>query len=107
MYFIFYYMILTKKSIFELMFFTSVLYSFWDGALFFCFDKGNYHIPILMYDTFVVGGIGVGLAAYIFYNFYNILKQHILALSILYILSMIAFLKSSYEYNTSSKKTEN
>lgn len=101
MYFIYHYTIVSKKSIIEIALFTSLLYALWDAAIFLCFDKANYHIPILMYDTFVVGGLGVGFAAYILYNFYDVLKQYIPALSILYILSMIAFLKYAYEYNSS------
>ena len=96
--FIYYYMILPKKGYFEIFLFVSTLYAAWDAALYLCFDKGDKYPGVLAYDTFVVGGVGLTLAAYLFYNFYDILRAYLPLLVVAYFASMGWFLYDTYLY---------
>ena len=71
----------------------------WDIALFSLFDKATHHIPVLLYDIFVVAGVGFAISHYLIYNYNNILKKHIPLLFILYLLTMGNFLYDCYMYN--------
>jgi hypothetical protein len=59
-----------------------------------------YHLPVLLYDMFIVGGVGLSLAYYITTNYYQVLKNYTPLLIVLYFLSMILFLYKAYLYNT-------
>jgi hypothetical protein len=99
-FFMYYYLISPiKKGYIEGFIFTSMLCAFWDACVLFCFDKGTKHLPVLLFDIFIVGGIGMIISQYIFYNYYNILKNYIPLLFILYILSMLLFFYECYKYN--------
>lgn len=97
--FFYYYMIISKKSYIEQFIFASILYILWDAALFLLFDKAVPWFPVLAYDTFVVGGVGLTLASYIVNTYYSTLKNYSFTLSILYLTSMAAFLRTCYLYN--------
>jgi len=90
---------LQKKNIFEGYLFVAFLTIMWDIALFSCFDKAVNHLPVLLYDIFIVGAGGMLISQYIIYNYYDILKKNIPLLFILYLLSMIWFFYSWYKYN--------
>ena len=99
-YFIYFYIIQPNKSYLEGFIFISILFGICDiGVLFSLFEKATYHLPILLYDTFIVGGLCTILSQYIFYNYYNILKKYISLLLIIYILLMLRFFYECYKYN--------
>ncbi len=99
-FFLYYYLIVPiKKSYIEGFIFTFVLYAIWDVCLFSCFDKAAKHLPILFFDAFFAGGTCMIISQYIFYNYYNILKNYIPLLFILYILSTLWFFYECYKYN--------
>ena len=97
--FIYYYIIREHKSLLEGYFFTSFLYALWDASLFTLFDKGVHHLPVLLYDTFIVGGLAMGVSQYIIYNYYTILKKHIPLLSVFYVSTMAYCFYKCYKYN--------
>jgi hypothetical protein len=99
LYVIYYYIIKNKKSYFEGFLFTSFIYGMWDICLFSCFDKAVKYLPLLCYDTFVVGGIKMVITQYLLYNYYDILKKYIWLLFIFYILTMLLFFYVCYRYN--------
>jgi len=98
--FYYYYIVIPKKSLTESVVFGVCLYGAWDLAIFSCFDKAMYHLPVLAYDTIIVGGAGLSLAYYITTNYYQVLKNYTPLLIVLYFLSMILFLYKAYIYNT-------
>lgn len=98
-YFIYYYIILPKKTILEGFLFTSFVALFWDSCLFSLFDKGTQYYPLLLYDTFVVVGVCMVISQYMLYNYYVILKKYIPLLIVFYILTMVWFFYECYKYN--------
>jgi len=96
---VYYYIIQNKKSIISGFIFTSILYLMWDVCLFFMFDKAVKYWPLLLYDTFVVGGGCMAISQYILYNYYPILKNYIGVLFVLYLLTMAWTLYDCYLYN--------
>ena len=92
-------MIIPKKSMIEGFIFTSINYANWDVCLFSCFDKGVYHWPVQIYDILVVGGVCMVISQYIIYNYYNILKNNIPILFIIYLITMFLFFYKWYKYN--------
>ena len=97
--FLYYYIIREHKSIKEGFLFTTALNALWDCGLFSLFDKAVKHVSALLYDTIIVGGVGMVIAQYIFYNYYNIIKKHIPLLSILYLITMLMCGYTCYKYN--------
>lgn len=98
--FFYYYIIFPKRSFIEGFLFVSVVYGVADiGILFSLFDKAVKHIDVLLYDTFIVGGLCIVLSKYILYNYYTVLQDYIPLLFILYISSALWFLYESYKYN--------
>jgi peptidoglycan/LPS O-acetylase OafA/YrhL len=95
----YYYLVTIKKSYIESFFIVSFIYSFWDVCLFSMFDKGVNHWPVQLFDIFVVGGFAIILTQYIFYNYYDILKDYLLLLFIFYLLTMLLFFYRCYTYN--------
>ena len=73
-------------------------------AIYLSFDKAPKYISVLLYDTFVVGGIGMLAAMFIFNNYYSILKSYIVPLCILTIASMAWFQYQCYKYNPDLSK---
>jgi hypothetical protein len=98
--FYYYYIVIPKKSLTESVVFGVILYGAWDFAIYSCFNKATYHLPVLLYDMFIVGGVGLSLAYYITTNYYQVLKNYTPLLIVLYFLSMILFLYKAYLYNT-------
>ena len=96
---LYYYIIMPKKSIIEGFIFASFLYLMWDSCLFSLFDKALKYYPLLLYDTFIVGGLCMVISQYILYNYYDILKKYIPLLVIFYILTMVWFFYEVYKYN--------
>ena len=97
--FLYYYMILLKKSLLESFIFISILYAFWDVCYIISFNLQFTQLPVLMYDILVVGGICMVISQYILYNYYNIIKNYIAVLFILYLLTMVLFFYYGYTYN--------
>jgi len=97
---IYYYIIKENKSLLEGFLFVSFLVAIWDMCLFSCFDKATSHLPVLLYDIFIVGGFGTIISQYLFYNYYNTLKKNIWLLFIFYILTMLLFFYVCYRYNS-------
>jgi hypothetical protein len=87
------------KSIIEGYIYYLFCSAFWDGALFSLFDKAVPHLPVILYDILIVGAGGMAISQYILYNYYNILKNYIPLLFILYLLTMMWFFYVSYKYN--------
>ena len=98
-YFCYYYIIFPKKSILEGFIFISFITALWDICLFSLFDKALKYYPLLLYDTFIVGGLCMVISQYILYNYYDILKKYIPLLFIFYILTMAWFFYEVYKYN--------
>ena len=98
-YFLYYYIILPKKSYFEGFIFMCIIYLMWDVSVFFMSDKGSYYVPLLLYDAIIVGGVCMLISHYFFNNYYDILKNNILILFILYLLTMIWSFYECYRYN--------
>lgn len=98
--FFYYYIVIPKKSLTESVIFSVILYGAWDCAIYMCFNKATYHLPVLLYDMFIVGGVGLSLAYYITTKYYQVLKNYTPLLIVLYFLSMILFLYKAYLYNT-------
>lgn len=96
---LYYYLIILKKGYIESFLLVIILYAMWDWCLFFMFDKGVYHWPVQLFDIFVVGGFSIALTQYIFYNYYDILKDYLLLLFIFYLLTMLLFFYENYKYN--------
>jgi hypothetical protein len=97
--FVYYYIILPKKSLLHGFIFVSVLFMYWDINYLISFDKGVSHLPVLIYDTFVVGGLCMVISQYTLYNYYNILKNCIPLLFILYLLIHLFGFYIGYKYN--------
>ncbi len=97
--FLYYYIIREHKSILEGFLFICALYALWDTSLYSLFDKGPHHLPVLLYDTLIVGGLAMIITQYTLYNYYTILKKYIPLLSILYLLTMSACIYKCYKYN--------
>ena len=97
--FIYYYTIRQHKSLLQGLIYMLPLYLSWDLCLYTSFDKGTHHVPVLLYDVFVVGGVGFAISRYLIYKYYNILKKHIPLLSVLYLLTMGYFFYVNYKYN--------
>jgi len=98
-YFIYYYIILTKKSLLEGFLFSSFIALMWDACIFCLFDKGVKYYPLLLYDTFIVVGVCMVISQYILYNYYDVLKKYIPLLFVFYISTMIWFFYKFYKYN--------
>jgi len=98
-YFIYYYIILTKKSLLEGFLFSSFTAFMWDACIFCLFDKGVKYYPLLLYDTFIVVGVCMVISQYILYNYYDVLKKYIPLLFVFYISTMIWFFYKFYKYN--------
>jgi hypothetical protein len=97
--FFYYYIIIPKKTVLEGFIFGTIITAIWDGCLFLMFDKGVSHSAVLLYDTFIVGGLAFAIPQYIIYNYYDILKKYIFVLFVLYLLSLVLFFYSGYKYN--------
>jgi hypothetical protein len=93
------YIILPKKGYIEGFLFLCMFWAIWDGSYLFSFDKALTHINVLLFDIFIVGGICIVLTQYIFYNYYDILKDYLLLLFIFYLLTMLLFFYENYNYN--------
>ena len=102
--FLYRYIIFPKKTYIEGFIFISIAYLFWEMAIYLSFDKAPKYISVLLYDTFVVGGIGMLAAMFIFNNYYSILKSYIVPLCILTIASMAWFQYQCYKYNPDLSK---
>ena len=99
-YFFYYFIIQPKKSLLEGFFFASITYLIADGNFFWGFDAAVPHLPILLYDSFVVGGVCMLLSQYLMTNFYTTTLQHYtVPLFVLYVASMALFFYSIYLYN--------
>jgi hypothetical protein len=75
------------------------IYVMWDFAYYIMFDKALKHLPVLLYDIFVVGGLCLVLTQFIFNKFYKILEKNIPILVLLYFINMFLFLYVCYKYN--------
>ena len=99
-YFLYYWIIIDKRTYLESVIFIIVLYAAWDGGLYCMFEiREKMDIFILFYDTLIVGGVGMFISMYIFNNYFNILKNHIPVLVALYLFTMACFYYKSYKYN--------
>lgn len=97
--FAYYYIIIPKKSLIEGFIFFSFLFMYWDINYLISFDKGVHHIPVILYDIFITGGLCMVISQYILYNYYDILKKYIPVLFIIYLLTMFLGVYECYKYN--------
>jgi hypothetical protein len=79
--------------------FIVLLYGMWDFAYYIMFDKALKHLPVLLYDIFIVGGLCLVLTQFIFNKFYKILEKNIPILVLLYFINMFLFFYVCYKYN--------
>jgi hypothetical protein len=79
--------------------FVVLLCVMWDFAYYIMFDKALKHLPILLYDIFIVGGLCLVLTQFIFNKYYKILEKNIPMLVLLYFVTMFLFLYVCYKYN--------
>ena len=97
--FIYYYIIRSRKYLLEGLIFVIILFAMWDLNYLISFDQGVNHLPVILYDIFVVGGLCMAMTQYILYNYYYIFKNYIGILFILYILILLTFFYVGYTYN--------
>jgi hypothetical protein len=97
--YLYYCIVLQKKTLFEGYLLIVILTSMWDVGLFSLFDKAVNHSYVLLYDTFIVGGVGMLISQYIIYNYYDILKNYTPLLFIIYLITMFLFFYKWYKYN--------
>lgn len=71
----------------------------WDLCLFVLFDKATPHLLLLLYDTFIVAGTNIIISQYIFYNYYNFLKNNLILLFLFFLITFCLFYYSFYKYN--------
>jgi hypothetical protein len=98
---IFYYFLrekLYKINLYSFLFIV-LMYTFWDFGYYIMFDKALKHLPVLLYDIFIVGGLSLVLTQFIFNKFYKILEKNIPILGLLYVTAMFSFLYVSFKYN--------
>ena len=69
--FLYRYVILTKMKYFEAFLFISMLYVMWDICYVVSFNNVLDKLPVLAYDTFVVGGLGLVATIYIMNQYKN------------------------------------
>jgi len=84
--------------------FIVLIYGIWDFAYYVMFDKALKHLPILLYDMFIVGGLCLVLTQFVFNKFYKILEKNIPILGLLYVTAMFSFLYVCYRYNPDLSK---
>jgi hypothetical protein len=75
------------------------VYAFWDFAYYVMFDKSLKHLPVILYDIFIVGGLCLVLTQFVFNKFYKILEKNIPILILLYFVTMFLFFYVCYKYN--------
>jgi len=75
------------------------IYVMWDFAYYIMFDKALKHLPLILYDIFIVGGLCLVLTQFIFSKYYKILEKNIPILVLLYFVTMFLFLYVCYKYN--------
>jgi hypothetical protein len=75
------------------------LCAMWDFGYYIMFDKALKHLPVLLYDIFIVGGLCLVLTQFIFNKYYKILEKNIPILGLLYVTAMFTFLYACYKYN--------
>ena len=74
-------------------------YSFWDLGYYLMFDKALKHLPVILYDIFIVGGLCLVLTQFIFNKYYKILEKNIPMVVLLYFVTMFLFFYVCYKYN--------
>jgi hypothetical protein len=89
---------LYKINLYSFLFIIFV-YTFWDFAYYVMFDKALKHLPVILYDIFIVGGLCLILTQFIFNKFYKILEKNIPILVLFYFGTMFLFLYVCYKYN--------
>jgi hypothetical protein len=75
------------------------VYAAWDFSYYTMFDKAQKHLPVLLYDTILVGGLCLLLTQFIFNKYYKILEKNIPILVLLYFVTMFLFFYVCYKYN--------
>jgi len=97
--FLYYFVIIQKKSLvygFTIIVFLAFI---WDLALFTMFDFSPVYLITLLYDMFIVCGCVMLLSHYLYNNYYNVLKKFLPLLFVTYFLSMGWFFYKCYLYN--------
>ena len=89
---------LYKINLYSFLFIIFV-YAFWDFAYYVMFDKALKHLPVILYDIFIVGGLCLILTQFIFNKFYKILEKNIPILVLFYFGTMFLFFYVCYKYN--------
>lgn len=89
---------LYKINLYSFLFIIFV-YAFWDFAYYVMFDKVLKHLPVILYDILIVGGLCLILTQFVFNKFYKVLEKNIPILVLLYVTSMFSFLYVCYKYN--------
>ena len=89
---------LYKFNLYSFLFIIFV-YGMWDFAYYIMFDKVLKHLPVILYDILIVGGLCLLLTQFIFNKYYKILEKNIPILVLLYFVTMFLFLYVCYKYN--------
>ena len=96
----YYYIIKENKSLLEGFLFGCLLITLCNINLFACsFDKVITHLPIIIYDILILGGLSMVMSQYLIYNYYELLEKNIIILIIFFILCVCWFLYYCYLYN--------
>jgi len=75
------------------------IWTTWDFAYYIAFEKATKHLPIFLYDIFIVGGLCLVLTQFIFNKYYKILEKNIPILILFYFGTMFLFFYVCYKYN--------
>ena len=89
---------LYEVNLFSIIFIISI-WTTWDFGYYIMFEKATKHLPVLLYDIFIVGGLCLVLTQFIFNKYYKILEKNIPILGLLYFVAMFLFLYTCYKYN--------
>jgi hypothetical protein len=79
--------------------FGSITFFIADINIFALFDAAINHVPVLLYDTFVVGGVCMLLSQYLMTKYYTTLQHYTVPLFVLYMASVVLAAYVVYLYN--------
>ena len=57
-----------------------------------------YDVPILLYDSFIVGGLCFGLTTYMINNHYSLIDSNIVIVFILYVVTLLICIHKLFSY---------
>ena len=93
------------ESIYVISFFGTIMWGLWDFFPICTIQDGYKHSFIFFSDMFITGGFCIGLSAYIYKNYYNILSKNIYILFMIY--ATLFFVLWYYGFILNREGTEN